>query len=127
MVAKLGDETHVVLDDQEGHALRLEREDVLAKTAGERRIHAGRRFVEQDQLRLRHQRAAELEQLLLSAGEVDGAVVADGEDSSRRAISIGPLAQLGLAARAAAARRSGRRRRSRRADRDRRGRGSRSR
>ena len=50
---------------------------MLAELLGERRIDAGGGLIEHDQLRLGHQRAAELEQLLLSAGEIDRAVVAD--------------------------------------------------
>ena len=54
---------------------------VVEQPAPERRVDAGHRLVEQQQLRLRHQRPRELQQLALAAGERAGVVV--GEVSSR--------------------------------------------
>ena len=56
-------------------AVRGERAQVLADLARQRRVDAGDRLVEQDQLRLGHQRAADLEQLLLAAREVGRRIV----------------------------------------------------
>ena len=63
----------------------------------ERRIDAGGRLVEHDQLRLGHQGAAELEQLLLPAREIDRAVVADGKQIELARDRDGALAQFLLA------------------------------
>ena len=49
--------------------------DVLEQRASERPVDAGERLVEQEQARLEHQRAGELEQLSLAAGERSGIVV----------------------------------------------------
>ena len=53
---------------------------MLADLAGQRRVDAGHRLVEQDQLRLGHQRAADLEQLLLAAGEIGGGIADHGHE-----------------------------------------------
>ena len=87
----------------------LQRQDVRAEPPRERRIDAGGRLVEQDQLRLGHQRAAELEQLFLPAREIDRAIVADlreielARDRRSRAGAIPPRARAPRAVRSTAA------------------------
>ena len=72
-VARAHDEVEVVLDDQERDAVALaQREDVLEQLDAQRRADAGHRLVEQQDPRLRHQRADEVEQLALPAGERAG-------------------------------------------------------
>jgi glutathione S-transferase len=80
VVAELGHQPHVVLDDQEGDAARLEREDVGDQPSRQRRVDAGGGLVEQNQLGLSHQRPAKLQKLLLAAREVYRAIVADLEE-----------------------------------------------
>ncbi len=59
-----------MLDEQERDpALLPQGEHVLQQLCRQRRVHAGRRLVEQDQSRLGHQDAREVEQLALATGE----------------------------------------------------------
>ena len=67
---------HVVLDEQHGAPLGLELMDVLEQALLERRVDAGHRLVEHDQLWIGHQRSGHLQQLALSTGEVAGELVA---------------------------------------------------
>src|SRR5437762_2435348 len=69
VVAQRRDRIHVMLDQQNRAALIGERSQVLCDLARQRRIHAGDRLVEQNELRVRHQYAPDFEKLLLSAGE----------------------------------------------------------
>ncbi|ORE91538.1 membrane associated protein [Stappia sp. 22II-S9-Z10] len=70
-VAETADEVHVVLDDAEGvAALGLKALDDLADRGEKRAVHACADFVEEDDLGVHHHRAAELQELLLAAGEV---------------------------------------------------------
>ena len=75
-VGDVADHVHVVLDEQHGHALVAQRLDVAEQRLLERRVHAGHRLVEHDQLGLDHQRPGHLEQLALAAGQRAGEVVA---------------------------------------------------
>ena len=75
-VADLVDHVHVVLDEQHRAALVLELLDVLEQALLERRVHAGHRLVEHDQLRIGHQRPGHLEQLALTARQAAGELVA---------------------------------------------------
>ena len=56
-----------MLDQQDRDPLLDEAFQALADLARQRRVDAGDRLVEQDQLGLGHQRAPDLEQLLLAA------------------------------------------------------------
>src|SRR5262249_2844334 len=56
-------------DQEEGPSGRSERADGLDERAHERRIHAGAGLVEQNDAWVAHERAGQLEQLLLAAGE----------------------------------------------------------
>ena len=67
MVAEPRDGVHLMLDQQDGDALAHQRAQMFAELACKRRIDAGDRLVEQNELRLGHQHAAKLEQLLLAA------------------------------------------------------------
>ena len=121
-VAEPRDHVHVMLDQQEGHAVAdAARAGASPISRGQRRVDAGDRLVEQDQLRLGHQRAADLQQLLLPAGERRGRVVGHAHevqppgDRRRRARSAPPRAAARRrvrAARARAARPAGARRRA---------------
>ena len=97
VIAQRRDQAHVVLDDQEGDAARLQRQNVLAELLRQGRIDAGGRLVEHDQLRLGHQGAAELQQLLLAAREIDRAIVADVQQVELARDFDRALAQLLLA------------------------------
>ena len=66
---------HVVLDEEHGHALLLEAENVVEKRLCERRVHTRHRLVEHDERGLAHESARHLEQLALTAGETRGVVV----------------------------------------------------
>ena len=60
---------HIVLDEQDRRALRIEVEHAVDDQFEQRRIDAGRRLVEQDRVGIGHQDARELQQLALTAGE----------------------------------------------------------
>ena len=59
-----------MLDDQERHALRLQRQDPVDDDVEQRRIDAARRLVEQKEARIGHQPGGEVHQLLLPVGEL---------------------------------------------------------
>ena len=77
VVAKPGHHVHVMLDEQDGDAVGDQAFQMLADLLGQRRVDAGDRLVEQDQLRLGHQGAADLEQLLLAARQIGGRIADD--------------------------------------------------
>jgi hypothetical protein len=77
---------HVVLDEQHGHPLVLEVEDLVEQRLRQRRVDAGHRLVEHDQLRLAHEGAGHLEQLALTTGS-------DAAKSSALASSLNLLEQ----------------------------------
>src|SRR5258708_4641619 len=59
----------VLLDQEDGDALRVDLAHDLEDRLDEDRREAERRLVEHQELRLRHERAADREHLLLAAGE----------------------------------------------------------
>ena len=73
----MADEAHVVLDDQHGHAAVADCEQAVGDLDGERGIDAGHRLVEEQELRMPEKRPPELDELLLAAREVGGAIVRD--------------------------------------------------
>ena len=98
------DEVHVVLDEAEGvAALAVELEDGVADGAEERAVDAGADLVEEDDLGVDHHGAAELEELLLAAGEVAGELVGHVADLEELDHLVGLGADLGLARADAAA------------------------
>src|SRR5918992_2904576 len=68
-IAEAEHERHVVLDDQECLAGRVQLADHLADPLDQGRIDAAGRLVEHDQLRVEHQDLRELQQLLLAVAE----------------------------------------------------------
>ena len=80
-VAEPHDEVHVVLDDEEGQSARVQRADALLDLLDEHRIDAGRRLVQQHELRFGHQHRCELEELLLAVREVARALLAESRDA----------------------------------------------
>src|SRR6266581_3561476 len=62
-------EVRVLLDEERRHALGPELTDHLEEVLHDEGRETGGRFVEQDEVRLRHQRAADREHLLLTAAE----------------------------------------------------------
>ena len=75
-VADVAHDVHVVLDEHHGNALDPQALHVAEQRLGERRVHAGHRLVEHDQLRVGHHRPRHLEQLALPARERAGELVA---------------------------------------------------
>ncbi|HVL57559.1 MAG TPA: hypothetical protein VM491_13715, partial [Burkholderiaceae bacterium] len=65
-------EVHVVLDQQERLAFVAKPRKHLADLVAQRRVHAGQRFIEHDQLRRANQRAAQRDQLLLPVRQFAG-------------------------------------------------------
>ena len=68
-VAQPRDQVHVVLDDAERDALGHERAHQRRELGHQRRRHAGGGLVQENKARREHERAGELQQLLLPAGE----------------------------------------------------------
>src|SRR3954471_7521004 len=68
-VGDLAHNVHVVLDEEHGHPLLLEVEDVAEQRLREGRVHAGHRLVEHHEGGVAHQCARHLQQLPLAAGE----------------------------------------------------------
>ena len=96
-IAELGDEAHVVLDQQHGDAAARQLEQPLADLVLQGRIDAGGRLVEQHEPWFGHQRAADFQKLLLAARQRGGGIVdqvIEPEEARRRPR---PLGQLGFA------------------------------
>src|ERR1700694_4563636 len=74
----------LVLDHDHREALAAQVQKVLLDLARERWVHARKRFVEQEHLRLRHKRTHDLEQTLLTAAEAGRQLVLVG--SHRKAV-----------------------------------------
>src|SRR5258708_23912187 len=68
-VAQAHHEIHVVLDDQECLAGRVQIPDLAGDDVDQRRVHPAGRLVKQQDLRIRYQHVGELEQLALAVGE----------------------------------------------------------
>ena len=94
------DHLHVVLDEQDRQlALVAQPAHELGEPLGLLRVHAGGRLVEQQQLRVRRERAGDLHAALVAVGEVDRElVVARGLSPTYSSISRGLLADLALLA-----------------------------
>ena len=78
---------HVLLDDQHGQPFGADAPHQLEHLLHDQRRQAGGRLVHQQQLRLRHQRAADGAHLLLAAGERAGqllAAVLQAREKARR-------------------------------------------
>src|SRR4051795_10263202 len=86
-VTDVPDDVHVVLDEDDRHALLAEVLDVAEQALRQRRIHPGHRLVEHDHLGVAHQRPGHLQQLALAAGEDAGEVVLLG-------VELEPLEQV---------------------------------
>src|SRR6266496_4162795 len=67
--AQVHHEVHVVLDNEEGLALRVQLTDAYCDVIDQRRVHAAGRFIEQHDSRIGHQHVGELQQLALAVGE----------------------------------------------------------
>ena len=69
-VGNVHDEIHVVLDEQDGHVeLVADAADELGELVRLLRVHAGSRLVEHQELRMRRQRAGDLQPALLAVGQ----------------------------------------------------------
>src|SRR6266540_2117248 len=90
-VAELGDERHVVLDDQEGLAGRVQLEDLLDEPLDQGRVDPAGGLVEQDQFRIQHQDLRELDELLLTEGELPGGPVGKAPHADELEQLLGPL------------------------------------
>ncbi|AEK29578.1 Hypothetical membrane associated protein [Bifidobacterium animalis subsp. lactis CNCM I-2494] len=74
----VGDMAHhvdVVFHEQHRGAVFAQRDDVIEQALLQRRVHAGHRLVEHDELRVAHERTGHFEELALAAGERPGVVV----------------------------------------------------
>src|SRR5205807_5160905 len=69
-LAEAHDHLHVVLDEQHGLARVAQPAHRLQQIVEERAVDAGRRLVEQDQRGIGHEHTHELDELLLTVGEV---------------------------------------------------------
>ncbi len=98
VVAEPRDRVHVMLDQQDGQALVDQAAQVLRDLAGQRRIDARDRLVEQDELRVRHQRAPDLQQLLLAARQARRGLVQHAHEVEPLARSRAPRRSAALPA-----------------------------
>ena len=84
-VARPHDEVEVVLDDEERDAVAIaEREDVLEQLHAERRADSRHRLVEEQDRRLGHQCANQVEQLPLAPGERPGERIGVSVEADQR-------------------------------------------
>src|SRR5579863_5685066 len=77
VVADLLHDVEVVLDHEHGHAISFKVEDVASDALDERRVDTCHRLVEEEDLRRRHDRAGDLEELFLPPGELRSPAVAE--------------------------------------------------
>src|SRR6266849_5365555 len=97
MRTELHDEIHVVLDDHETAALRLvQLKQELAQLIDQTRIDAGAGLVQQHQTRGRHECHGDVDQLLLSVGEIPGRQLGDVLQSKELDHLIGVMAAPGV-------------------------------
>ena len=87
----------MMLDDQEREPFGAQRQEVGPDLARERRVHAGDRLVEQDERRIRHERATELEELLLTAGQRRRRIVEHASEIQSLPDGVGTRGELGFA------------------------------
>src|SRR5690606_30275060 len=88
VVGQAHDHVHVVLDDEERAPLRVELLHESPDAPDEGGVHAARGLVEHDRVRVAHEHARELEQLLLPVGQVarlDVLEVVDADAHEQRA------------------------------------------
>src|SRR5713101_5474941 len=90
-LAKIGNERHVVLDDQERLAERVQLADLLDETLDQRRVDSPRGLVEQDQLWIEHQDLRKLDELLLAERERSRLLVREAEHADEVEQLFGPL------------------------------------
>ena len=86
-----------MLDQADGQAVAVERDEVLGDLVGQARIDAGHRLVEQEHLRLGHQGTADLDELLLTAGKRRDGIVEHVVELQPPRDLEGALGQFGLA------------------------------
>src|SRR6266581_985889 len=92
-LAVVHDDVHVVLDDRDRLAHLLKPVDVVEQVLEQRPVDAGRRLVEQDQVRIGHEGPRELQELLLPVGEAPAVLGAQGREVDERDELLGPLAR----------------------------------
>ncbi len=73
--------------DQDGHALARQLDEDVPELATRHRVHAGRGLVEQQDARLRHQRAGERQLLLHPAAQPAGQPVAEAVHAEQREVA----------------------------------------
>ena len=84
-LARLERQRHVLLDQQDGHALPVQHVDDLADLRHHARHQSFRRLVEQDDLGLQHHGARDRQHLLLAARERAAGLVASlGQHAGNR-------------------------------------------
>src|SRR6266568_7179937 len=83
-VAPVHDHVHVMLDEENRLPLVAELLQEAENPRRQRGVHARDGFVQEDEERVAHERARELEQLLLAAGEVLRVLVAEGAEPDER-------------------------------------------
>ena len=95
LLGDLADERHVVLDDDDRHALRIEALDQFTRAEGLVGRHASGRLVHQHQRRLQCQGHANLEPLLLAVRELAGRLGLIGSEFEQLEQAVFLLAEVG--------------------------------
>jgi hypothetical protein len=97
VVADGGDERHVVLDEKHRHAqLLAQRQQPVAELVRLLRAHTARRLVEEQQIGVGRERAAELEQLERAVGQAAEAAIAELRQSEQLEDRVRVCRQLPL-------------------------------
>ena len=73
--AKLGDEAHIVLDQEHAFAISSEAPENFGQRVAFDIVHAGDRFVEQDEIGLGRQRPHHLDPALMAVGQAAGRII----------------------------------------------------
>src|SRR5258706_199478 len=80
-VADIHHQSHVVLDKQDGCAVAADAFQQIAQRPGFRGVHAGRRFIQREQLRVGGKRARDLEAALVAVGQIARGIVGSRADA----------------------------------------------
>jgi hypothetical protein len=96
------DQAHIVLDQHQGEALGPQRLEDAAQALDFAGVEAGRRFVEQQQLGFRYQRAGDLDHALTAVGQGADLAIGVFGQAERRQKLAGALADFAHAGRGAA-------------------------
>ena len=95
-LAEREDRIHVVADDNDRFAVAVDPVYVLENNFHQLRVYAGKRFIQNHDVRIEHEQPAKLKKLLLASGKRLGVFIAQMFHGQERQYLPGPLAEIPL-------------------------------